>query len=145
MMDMFTIILIFLLVSFSDSPEKINLGKDLELPKSTTDAAYQRAVKIILTKNELKIDGEILAPVRNQQIVGLTPENLESSSLYKQLKEYRSSTQPKEERKNKAPHVLFLCDKSHSFKTINNVIKTCGLAGYPNFQFGVLEEKSRYP
>ena len=40
-----------------------------------------------------------------------------------------------------SPHVLFLCDRSHSFRTINTVIKAAGLAGYPNFQFGVLEEK----
>jgi hypothetical protein len=33
MMDMFTIILIFLLFQFSEKPETIHLMKDIELPK----------------------------------------------------------------------------------------------------------------
>ncbi len=37
-------------------------------------------------------------------------------------------------------HILLLCDKRHSFKTINDIVKIAALAGYPNFQFGVLKE-----
>lgn len=58
MMDMFTIILIFLLFSFSDNPETLKLDKDLELPRSSTEAGYDKAVKIVLSKNELRLDDE---------------------------------------------------------------------------------------
>lgn len=142
MMDMFTIILIFLLFSFSEQPEKLTLSKDLELPRSTVDSGYQQAVKIILSKNELRVNDEVMAQVHNQQIVGLAPQDVESSTLFKRLKGYRSGITAEKDGEQKTPHVLFLCDKSHSFKTINSVIKTSGLAGYPNFQFGVLEEKN---
>jgi predicted SprT family Zn-dependent metalloprotease len=141
MMDMFTIILIFLLFSFSEQPENLTLGKDLELPRSTADTEYQQAVKIILTKNELRVNDDIMAQVQNQQIVGLAPHDLASSTLFKRLKRYRTGLAAEKDADQKIPHVLFLCDKSHSFQTINSVIKTSGLAGYPNFQFGVLEEK----
>ena len=46
MMDMFTIILIFLLFSFSEHPEDLKLDKDLELPTSTAEGEYQETIKI---------------------------------------------------------------------------------------------------
>ncbi len=144
MMDMFTIILIFLLFSFSSNPEAIKLDKDLELPHSSAELGYQKTVKIVLSKKELRLDDQVMAQVRNRQIVGLNADDLTSSALYRQLKTRRSLQQEETaagDTGQKAPHILFLCDQSYSFKTINNVIKTAGMAGYPNFQFAVLEDK----
>jgi biopolymer transport protein ExbD len=142
MMDMFTIILIFLLFSFSESPEKLKLDKNLELPRSNTEAGYSQALKIVLTKTDLRVEDEPLAVVQDRRIVGLSPEDLTASTLYRHLKTHREK-QTAEDPSSGAgpPHVLFLCDQSHSFKTINQVIKTAGVAGYPHFQFAVLEEK----
>lgn len=141
MMDMFTIILIFLLCSFSENPEELKMGKDLELPRSNTEAGYDKAIKIVLSKKDLRIDDEFMAEVRNHEIVGLAADNLKLSSLYQRLMTKRGESNIANENATKTPHVLFLCDKSHSFKTINQVMKTAGMAGYPNFQFAVLEEQ----
>jgi biopolymer transport protein ExbD len=140
MMDMFTIILIFLIFSFSENPETLKLGKDLDLPRSSSEADYSQAIRIVLSKSELRVNDEVMAQVRERQIVGLPAEDLESSSLFQRLKTYRES-QKIQESESQARHVLFMCDKTHSFTTINQVIKTAGLAGFPNFQFAVLEEK----
>lgn len=140
MMDMFTIILIFLLFSFSENPEDLKLDKDLELPTSTAKGEYQETVKIVLSQNELRLNDEIMAAVEGRQIAGLTNDNLENSPLFQGLKTFRIESEESEEDQEPPQHVLFLCDKSHSFQTINRVIKTAGLAGYPNFQFAVLEE-----
>lgn len=140
MMDMFTIILIFLIFSFSEAPEDLKLDKDLELPKSSTKAEYQEAVKIVLSRKELRLNDEVMALVEGQGIAGLRDDDLEGSSLFQRLKAFRAESENTENDHVSPTHILFLCDKSHSFKTINTVIKTAGLAGYPNFQFAVLEE-----
>jgi biopolymer transport protein ExbD len=140
MMDMFTIILIFLIFSFSENPETLTLGEDLDLPRSSSEADYTQAIRIVLSKSELRVNDEVMAQVMERQIVGLPDEDLTSSSLFQRLKTYRES-QKIEEGEPQVRHVLFMCDKTHSFKTINQVIKTAGLAGFPNFQFAVLEEK----
>jgi biopolymer transport protein ExbD len=140
MMDMFTIILIFLIFSFSEAPDDLKLDKDLELPKSTTKADYQEAVKIVLSQKELRLNDEVMALVEGQRIAGLRDDDLEGSSLFQRLKTFRAESENTENDQASPTHILFLCDKSHSFKTINTVIKTAGLAGYPNFQFAVLEE-----
>ena len=63
MMDMFTIILIFLLFSFSENPEHIKLDKDLELPRSSSKAEYSDAVKLLLSKKELRLNDELIATI----------------------------------------------------------------------------------
>jgi biopolymer transport protein ExbD len=143
MMDMFTIILIFLLFSFSDNPETLKIDKDLELPRSSTKAGYNEAVKIVLTRNELRVDDEKIYEVHNRRITALSAADLKSSTLFQRLKSRRSerTAAPNNEASQQTPHILFLCDQSYAFKTINNVIKTAGMAGYPNFQFAVLQEK----
>ena len=140
MMDMFTIILIFLLFSFSENPEDLKLDKDLELPTSTAEGEFQETIKIVLSQKELRLNDEVMAAVQGRQITGLTNDNLESSSLFQGLKAFRIESEKSDNGQEFPTHVLFLCDKSHPFQTINRVIKTAGLAGYPNFQFAVLEE-----
>ena len=142
MMDMFTIILIFLLFSFSSDPESMKNMKDLELPMSSTDVDYADSIKIVLSAEDLKLNGEALATLDKEKIIGMDPENLKESSLFRKLKELYDEQTMHEESPDKERHVLFMCDKHHSFKTINNVIKTAGLAGFPNFQFAVLEVRS---
>ncbi len=149
MMDMFTIILIFLLFSFSDSPEKIQLKKDLELPHSSAEEDYNDSLRLILSQGNLILDGEVLATVSGENIVGLDPGKLKASRLYRKLIERKSSAEhgKKDPIGNnefssavKKDQILFLCDKRHPFKVINPVIKAAGLAGFPNFQFAVLRE-----
>jgi biopolymer transport protein ExbD len=142
MMDMFTIILIFLLFSFSENPETISLNKDLELPRSSAELGYQKTIQIVLSKDALVLNDEIMSEVQGHSIPGLDPDDPAASTLYQRLKARRSEqTAEADDAGGQAPHILFLCDKAHSFKTINSVIKAAGMAGYPNFQFAVLEEK----
>jgi hypothetical protein len=139
MMDMFTIILIFLLCSFSDDPRTLDGVKDVDLPRSTAEIGYSDSIQIVLSQEQLKLNDDVMADVENEAIVGLDPDNLKESSLYRQLRDLYDEAKTDEGEESEPKHVLFICDKSHSFKTINMVIKTAGLAGYPNFQFAVLE------
>ncbi len=139
MMDMFTIIMIFLLVSFSEKPETMQLDKSLELPKSAARMNYTDNIKLVMTQSSLQIEDELVASLQGEDIVGLNPEKLAESHLYRRLKQYRKEADRAEGLEEAKTHLLFLCDRRHSFKTINNVIKTAAMAGYPNLQFAVLE------
>lgn len=144
MMDMFTIVLIFLLFSFSDRVETIKLDDQLELPRSSTKVDYDKNLKLVLTKSSVMLDDEIIAELNNGEIKGFDQKDLKSSILYSRLKEHYEKSKMAEnenpEEKLKSHELIFLCDKSHEFKLINQVMKTAGLAGYPNFQFGVLQK-----
>ncbi len=139
MMDMFTIILIFLLFSFSSEPEMAGLDKDMQLPQSTSKTDFQDTIKLVLSQSTLKMGDEVVAQIENDAIVGLDPKNLKSSGLFIRLS-HRSETLSKETVGPEGPHpILLLCDRRLPFKTINQITKTAALAGFPNFQFAVLE------
>ncbi|MFH2066184.1 MAG: biopolymer transporter ExbD [Pseudomonadota bacterium] len=132
MMDMFTIILIFLLFSFSDKPETMKLEQDLELPVSNAKLDYHDHIKLVLSRNSLYLGDEQIAMIQDGKIEGLDPTSLKDSKLYRELIARREG---------KKESILFLCDRRLSFKTINDIMKTAGMAGYPNFQFGVLKKE----
>ena len=176
LMDMFTIILIFLLFSFSDNPEKITLDNNLDLPRSEAKLDHEDCIRLVFTRDSLKLQDEVIATVHDGQIIGLDPDNLKASELYRKLRQIYEdpamdqlptlAADPSQEsligqtipsladeassgemtdaaKRNldgrKKP-LLFLCDKQHTFKSINQVIKTAGMAGFPNFQFAVLKK-----
>lgn len=140
MMDMFTIILIFLLFSFSDKPETMTLDKDLELPKSIAKMDYKETIKLVLSQKSLKLEGEVVAKLKNGKIIGLNRKNPEKSILYKKLRSYWEEQDRVKAVGATEKQILFLCDKRLPFKTINSIVKVAALAGFPNFQFAVLEK-----
>jgi biopolymer transport protein ExbD len=140
MMDMFTIILIFLLFQFSEKPETIHMMEDIELPKSTAKMDHTDTIKLVLTQNSLHINDDLIARVRKGRVIGLDAQNPKASVLYQLLeKEFAKAFENSDEKQPK-DHILLLCDKRHSFRTINDIVKTAAMAGYPNFQFAVLKE-----
>lgn len=140
MMDMFTIILIFLLFQFSEKPETIQMQQDIELPVSTAKMDHTETIKLVLTQSGLHIDDNLIAPVKKGKVIGLDPKDLKSSLLYQQLERQFAKIKHTSDEDQPESHILLLCDKNHSFQTINKILKTAALAGFPNFQFGVLKE-----
>ncbi len=148
MMDMFTIILIFLLFSFSEDPEKMQLNDDLELPFSSAQEDYDDSIRLVLSQGSLSLNGEVIDTLEQGRLEGLDPSRLKESVLYQRLLQQKAqlvaqsqSTEVAQENAGvKTDQILFLCDKRHMFKLINPVIKTASLAGFPNFQFAVLRE-----
>lgn len=140
MMDMFTIILIFLLFSFSNKPETMTLDKDLELPKSIAKMDYKETIKLVLSQKSLKLEDKVVAKLKNGKIIGLNRKNLEKSILYKKLRSYWEEQDRVKAVGGTERQILFLADKRLPFKIINSIVKTAALAGFPNFQFAVLEK-----
>ena len=140
MMDMFTIILIFLLFQFSEKPETIHMLEDIELPQSTAKMDHTETIKLVLTQKGLHINDDLIARVKKGRVIGLDPQNLKASVLYQLLEKQYAKAFKKSDEKQPNEHILLLCDKRHSFKTINDIVKTAALAGYPNLQFAVLKE-----
>jgi len=140
MMDMFTIILIFLLFSFSNEVVTMKIDEDIALPHSSAKLDFEDNIRIVVSKDSIWLGDEVIGQIKDDAVVGLDPAHVKDSVLYKRLKGYRLDKDDMRKNSPKANHILFLCDKRLSFRTINSVIKTAGMAGFPNFQFGVLRQ-----
>ncbi len=147
MMDMFTIIVFFLLFSYSAKPDEITLGKHVSLPESNITFDYTNSVKLFLSNTSIKIEEDVVANIRNGKVMDLNPDKPEKSLLYQKLKLHKEKqtndaklvAEAKGEEAKTDFHVLFFCDRKLSFKTMNSIIKVAAAAGYPNFQLAVLE------
>ncbi len=101
---------------------------------------HTETIKLVLTRNSLHINDDMIAQVKKGRVVGLDPQDLKNSDLYQRLAiKFKQSEETADESEPKN-HILLLCDRRHRFITINDIIKTAALAGYPNFQFAVLTE-----
>jgi biopolymer transport protein ExbD len=129
MMDMFTILLIFLLVSFSKDVVTMKIDGRIQLPKSAASADYQDTIRLVVSENTVWLGSQAVARVQAGQVVGLDPENLQESVLYKRLKECKTAISRSQDPAVDKDLVLFLCDKRLSFKTINSIIKTAAWPG----------------
>ncbi len=58
MMDMMTIILVFLLNSFSTDPVPVAASDRLILPVARADAPPDLAVQVVLSRDDVRVDGE---------------------------------------------------------------------------------------
>ena len=148
MMDMFTIIVFFLLFSYASKPDEFAVDKNVDLPESSSSFDYSNSVKLFLSDVHIKIEEDIVAQMKGGKVVGLNPDKPERSSLYQKLKQYKEkqisdaklvAMETGQEPKSDF-HVLFFCDRNLTFKTMNSIIKVAAAAGYPNFQLAVMEK-----
>ena len=65
MMDMMTIILVFLLKSLSSSSANIPQGDDLRLPRSSIDTAPSSAIQVIISRVSISVNGRFIAALQN--------------------------------------------------------------------------------
>src|SRR5687768_6905767 len=68
MMDLMTIILVFLLKNFSGDTSLITMDDNLKVPASTTLLRAKQAVPVTITKKMIIIEGEAVAPISNGKV-----------------------------------------------------------------------------
>ena len=65
MMDMMTILLVFLLKQFSMQASAMAMSEGLQLPASSVEKTGAVAVNVTVTQNAILVEGDAVAPVRN--------------------------------------------------------------------------------
>ena len=142
MMDMFTIILVFLIYSFSSSDSNLKLDTDLTLPDSMSGLEFKWAININVTPTELKVEGNIIAKIKNGRLAGVKVDKDKKRvlPLYNLLKKYKEiEAQEKVNPTGDETVIAFQADKDLPFELIDLVMKTSAQAGYPNFRFVVMK------
>lgn len=135
MMDMLSIILVFLLSNISAEEQDFVLAENIRLPSSSSELGFTKAVQVKLTRSELMVEDTFVAKIADNRIVGTQIDGDKIVPLYNMLQRYRSFSKTLE--KNT---VVFQADKDFSFKLLNMVMRTSAMAGYPNFRLAIQKE-----
>lgn len=142
MMDMFTIILVFLLHSFSAEDQEVKVKSDIILPPSNSDQAFSKSVQVFVAKDYLMVEDETICKIKDGKFLKVKIEGNKIFPLFNSLEKKRARILEETAASGKSAEnetvVLFMADESVGFDMINKVMKTCGMAGFPNFQFAVM-------
>ena len=153
MMDMMTIILVFLLKSYSTSDISVAPSDDLQLPTSSSQKAPELAVNLVVASNQIVVDG---VPVLNLdktpdeenpgQNLTTVPEDEKRgqviTKLYDRLLEKAESSKALGERSGSTEHefkgrILMQVDRNMPFAVVREVMYTAGQAQFGEFRFVV--------
>lgn len=135
MTDMFTIMLVFLLQTYSTAEVQLSPDKDIRLPSSSSMLNPTEAIKISLSSSSLKIDETKIADVKNAEFL---PEDLEANDtnfikpLFAQLDRLaKSETEKQHIRDGK---ILLQADRDLPYATLRKVMYTASMAGFPQLK-----------
>jgi len=140
MMDMFTIILVFLIKNYSTEGQLITPSDYLHLPFSQIQKAPEKGLDVVVSKQVLMVNNEAVAPMA--EVVTNNPAIVEQGVI-KPLREkllYYSSQSKKMEVDygiKFSGKVTIQGDKDLPYSELVKVIRTCGLSDYPNLRLVV--------
>lgn len=137
MMDMFTIILLFLLMSYSAEGEILAIADNLQLPQSIATKEAIGKLTIQITTDEIIVEGETLISVK-EAIEGKDMLILPLiEALNKNTKKIAFIAQSNTSLKFSG-EVLVQGDKSIPFLLLEKIMYSCGQAGYNNLSLAVV-------
>ena len=150
MMDMMTIILVFLLKTMSASSASLPQSNDLQMPKSIlTTEASQEGVPVIISKSQIMVEDEAVIPVPSDATHGVEakykrggPNDLYITKLGQTLKSWRDTDRAVRQAQGKdasGSEAIIICDKDTPYRLLVEVLFTLGQNEFNKFHLMVLQ------
>ncbi len=143
MVDMLTILLVFLLKSFSTQPElNVNMP-NLTLPVSSSDRTPEVTASIIVTKDKIVYGDKVIAKLNNWNVENMKEEEFLIPGLYEALtkeaeKQKYFARLRGEEFEGK---LTLIADKGMPFLLLKKIMYTAGQAEFALFKFATYKEE----
>jgi biopolymer transport protein ExbD len=147
MMDMMTIILVFLLKTFTSSATLVNLDQYLSLAPSQTRLAPKQAVPVTITKRVLLVEGDAVAPITGGRIDPQLKRDGDNGYYITPLVELLSKVARREKRIAEVSggkfdgELTIVADKTTPYRLLTEVLYSCGQAEYANYRLLVLKTR----
>ncbi len=136
LVDVMTILLIYLLKSFSSEGEIVTVQKDLQLPESSAQKRPELNVNIIVNTRYIMVENRKIADV--EQV--MSSDDLVIPELNDWLRARREATELISQYSNTTTFkgdVTIQGDKRIRFCLLKKIMYTCGQQGYNNFSLAV--------
>lgn len=143
LLDMFTIILIFLIVSFEADDEKLELAPGIELPESSARIPLKPTVNVAITSDQILIENETIADL--SRYVG-QEEIPELSAALKKIHDARYGQPPATTANDSADEsaadeaiLVVQSDKQIDYRTLYMVLRSAAQAGFFKYRLAMLK------
>jgi biopolymer transport protein ExbD len=144
MVDVFVILLVFLIKSFSTSPVQINPSMDLKLPESSSMTEPEDVIKLVVSKKGIFVEDNRVLELKEGFLtakdVDLNDPNF-IKSLYEELDKQAAKTKKISEVNTDLKfdgRILVQADRDLSYDTLRKVLYTSMLVGYADVKLAVV-------
>lgn len=143
MMDMFTIILVFLLKQYATSGQLISPSDYLKLPTSTVEQPPEVGLDVVVSQQMILLNGEKIAAL--EDVINNNPAVVENgiiTPLRDRMRFYSSQAKQMEVSYGVkfSGKVTIEGDKELQYSELVKVMRTCGSSDYPNLRLLVYLE-----
>ena len=145
LLDILTILMVFLLQSYNSSGVVINVPKEIELPRSNSESMSTFGVNIQVSKSQIWVDdkevvnsettdADQLFDDGGRRIIPLYDQLVKIKETIKQSQKLSPNAKPFSGVAN------LVVDKSLKYTYLKKVMYTCAAAGYKEFKFVVMAQ-----
>jgi len=139
LMDVFTILVFFLLVNSSNS-EVLEPPKKITLPDSVVETKPKETPVIVVSSESVTVQGEVVA--MTEEIINSKQDAiLGISNKLEEMK--RNIIGVSTQAITKSREVTILSDKSVPFKVLRKVMSSCTYAGYEKISLAVFQKANQ--
>ncbi len=139
LMDVFTILVFFLLVN-SSTTEELSDPKSIELPESVSESKPEQTIVLMVTPTNILIRGESIAVVEDILAQKELVVNSIRAALIEEAERNQSlSTQSQQKRKE----ITIMGDRQIPFKLLKKVMASCTSAGFEKISLAVVQKASQ--
>ncbi len=138
LLDMFTIILIFLIVSFGAEDYDLKLQPGLTLPESSAHSVFKPAANVAVTKAGVFVQQEEIVSLTDGEADAAHHEAGEMPALVAALSKVLAARQNEAERTGEsfedADIVMLQADKDLEYRTLYLVMRSARIAGFTKYR-----------
>jgi biopolymer transport protein TolR len=130
LIDILTLLLVFLIQSFNAEGTLITPSSDLVLPSSSSKKQPSPSIMLEVTRDGVVAEGKQLA--ENKSFAGSADFLI--TSVYDWLARKKNKTAAQQKK------IIIQCDRDIEFNIVKRVMYTCSKAGFTDFSVLVIEE-----
>ncbi len=144
MVDMFVILLVFLLKSYSTSPVNVTPSDDLKLPVSTSAKHPVEALKLVVSANGIFVEDKRIVEMENGVLATSAVDEKDTQfirALYTELDEQAKKTRTIASQNSEIEFdgkVVMQAERSLPYDLLRKVMYTSMMAGYSDVKIAVM-------
>ena len=147
MMDMMTILLVFLIMQFAQASASVVQSEDMQMPYSTSRQQVEEALQIQISRSDIVVDGHRILGLRNGIVDPSQKQGGANGFLITPLltvmQQHRDRLKLIAQHVSSHPftgEVQIIADARTPFRTLSEVIYTMGQAEFAHIHFVVLQQ-----
>lgn len=140
LLDIFSILILFLLMSFSTEPVSYDVTQGVELPMSNTLTSLDEVPALRVTRDQLMVNDKKVVSIRGGELDKHAKFQGAIYPVYKELVKLSKANRKVRENKEAPLEITMEVDKRHDFKLVKKVMKSAQQAEFIKFNLMVAKE-----